>query len=682
MTWKRVRAAAQIVIGVLALAFLVWALARNWGATITTLATMNGGLVLLAAALVGVGLYLNMLSWRAVLAAMGVRLSRREAGSVFFTAQIGKYIPGGVWPILVSSRLGQAFGVTAAVSMTSMTVALLMSVTVGASFALGALLLVPVVIERYAVVPILLVLLGLVALLPPVMNRMLALAFRLLRRGVTLPPLDTGWLGRAALWSVTSWACLGGALSTLVAAAGVHAPGQLLAAVPAYALSWVVGFAAVLVPAGVGVREAVLALALSGGLGASSVLGIAVVHRVLMTLGDVGMLVLTGRTRRALETHPDVEVTFVSRKFPPSVGGMETLAANTARALAGQYSGAVRVWALGRSNRHLLWWLPATALRLVWSVLARPRSAYLFGDALCWAALGWIPRLAGRAALTEVMGLDVTFENRLYRAIVLPALRRAPRVLAISSATRQAVIDVGVPAQQVEVTVLGLPAVAHAAVPSRAEARVLVRRRHGIGEGDIVLVTTGRLVPRKGVRWFVDTVLPGLDERYHHLVLGSGPDESAIRAAAAERGVSERLHLLGHVSDEERDLVIRGGDLFVQPNIPVPHDMEGFGLVVVEAAQAGLLTVAARLEGLVDAVIDGETGIAVPSGDAAAWRRAVRDAAERPDRVEIAARFAVAARSRFSLDAMGVQLRAQIEAVRAISVRAREARSPRGRARP
>jgi len=59
--------------------------------------------------------------------------------------------------------------------------------------------------------------------------------------------------------------------------------------------------------------------------------------------------------------------------------------------------------------------------------------------------------------------------------------------------------------------------------------------------------------------------------------------------------------------------------VFLAPNIPVPGDMEGFGLVTVEAAMRGTPVVAAGLEGIKDAVVNGRTGILLPPADVTAW---------------------------------------------------------------
>ena len=79
--------------------------------------------------------------------------------------------------------------------------------------------------------------------------------------------------------------------------------------------------------------------------------------------------------------------------------------------------------------------------------------------------------------------------------------------------------------------------------------------------------------------------------------------------------------------------LLGAADIFVMPNIEVPGDIEGFGIVAIEAAASGLPVVAARLEGIPDAIVDGENGCLVTPGAASAYVRAltplIGDAAQR-----------------------------------------------------
>jgi phosphatidyl-myo-inositol dimannoside synthase len=99
----------------------------------------------------------------------------------------------------------------------------------------------------------------------------------------------------------------------------------------------------------------------------------------------------------------------------------------------------------------------------------------------------------------------------------------------------------------------------------------------------------------------------------------------------------------------------------VMPNIPVGGDMEGFGLVAVESACRGALVLAAALEGITDAVVDGETGILVEPGHSERFVETIRAlAADRDQLAALAAEYQQEALERFSVDRMARELRAAI----------------------
>lgn len=342
---------------------------------------------------------------------------------------------------------------------------------------------------------------------------------------------------------------------------------------------------------------------------------------------------------------------FVTRKFPPSVGGMETLAAGVWRVVSQEWPTAALI-ANGGSNRRLPWWVPLALVRTVWLVVTRRAGFVLTGDALLYALVSPVLHLLRVPHATMVMGLDVTYDNRVYRAVVHTALRRAPSVIAISEATAQAAREFGVPAARTHVVRLGVPAPT-VTVEDRAARRADLGRAAGVPADAVVLATLGRLVRRKGARWFVEEVLPELRESVHYVVAGSGPESEAVAAAARTAGVEARVHLLGAVDDDLREAVLQGADIFVQPNIRVAGDMEGFGLVTIEAALRGTPVVAAALEGILDAVVDGSTGALVPAEDADAWAERLRGlTSDRAALVALGQTFRANAQARYGQQAM------------------------------
>ena len=113
--------------------------------------------------------------------------------------------------------------------------------------------------------------------------------------------------------------------------------------------------------------------------------------------------------------------------------------------------------------------------------------------------------------------------------------------------------------------------------------------------------------------------MPRLPDNVHYWLIGGGPETERIRAAVLHRELAARVRLLGTLSDDQVSAVYRRADLFLMPNIPTANTMEGFGVVILEAGLCGVATVASRLEGLEDAVMEGENGHLVESGNPAAF---------------------------------------------------------------
>lgn len=305
-----------------------------------------------------------------------------------------------------------------------------------------------------------------------------------------------------------------------------------------------------------------------------------------------------------------MDILFVTRKWPPAIGGMEVYATEMVaewraaghrvdlRALPGRADGGAP-GALA---------LIGFGLRTALSVLVQPRDWQVLvgGDLAVWPLI-WLAGLRrGRAAcLLTAHGTDAAFGARaglraaLYRihlGLGARLLRRA-RVAANSGTTADHARRAGF--ADVTVIPLGCRAVAPEGTPP---------------EGRFVLFA-GRLERRKGLSWFVAEVLPQLPPDVRLVV--AGPRRDAGEAAALG---APRVDYAGPVSQGRLCALMRGAVAVVIPNRPeAPGVVEGFGLVAVEAAMAGGVVLASRVGGYQGSVIDGQTGRLLPPGDAAGW---------------------------------------------------------------
>lgn len=314
-------------------------------------------------------------------------------------------------------------------------------------------------------------------------------------------------------------------------------------------------------------------------------------------------------------------VLFVSRRFPPSKGGMERYAADLSAALSHEVSLRSVVWT--RQNK----WLSVGALPILFSqaffkLLTDPSIKIIHSqDALTAPAAWLLGKLFGKPFVTVVHGLDVTYANPLYVHTILPFVRRARKVIANSSATAQAARE-----RNIRNVVVITPGVA-AHSPLLGAKKSLDQVGLGHLANKRIVLTVGRLVKRKGVAWFIGNVLPSLVENDPHIVyvvVGGGAGLEEVQAAIQTTGLDEHVEVLGRVDDPVKLALLGAAQVFVMPNIEVKGDMEGFGLVAHEAALAEVPLVASRLEGIADAVVDGQNGTLVTSGDASAFRQAIK----------------------------------------------------------
>ncbi|MGC9542922.1 glycosyltransferase family 4 protein [Streptomyces sp. UG1] len=152
-----------------------------------------------------------------------------------------------------------------------------------------------------------------------------------------------------------------------------------------------------------------------------------------------------------------------------------------------------------------------------------------------------------------------------------------------------------------------------------------VRARLGLTERPVI-VCVSRLVPRKGQDTLI-LALPRILAKEPEavlLIVGGGPYEKELRKLAAETRVSDSVHFTGAVPWSQLPAHFGAGDVFAMPcrTRRGGLDVEGLGIVYLEASATGLPVVAGDSGGAPDAVLDGETGWVVRGGS-------VEDTAER-----------------------------------------------------
>jgi glycosyltransferase involved in cell wall biosynthesis len=329
-----------------------------------------------------------------------------------------------------------------------------------------------------------------------------------------------------------------------------------------------------------------------------------------------------------------LRVLFISRKHPPSVGGMENLSYHLIRevSLIPNIQARAIVW------RHGQLLLPVFGLyaliRGVWVCLSGVDVIHI-GDPIL-ALLGlFLGKLFHRPTAITVHGLDMTFSMPLYQALVPKWVAKYDRVICISRLAYEVSIERHVPAARCVIIPPGTDLIDIASTKSESRRRLA---QHVGCDWDKakILLTVGRLIPRKGVFFFVDQVLPQLvqsDPAFVYVAVGTGPDFDRISQAVERHGLQQHVFLTGYLPPDLLQQAYTACDLFVAPNVPQPHDVEGFGLIVLEAAAQGCSVLVSDLEGLRDTIPADSGACFVPAGEPELWQRQILALFSQPDRL-------------------------------------------------
>jgi phosphatidylinositol alpha-1,6-mannosyltransferase len=262
--------------------------------------------------------------------------------------------------------------------------------------------------------------------------------------------------------------------------------------------------------------------------------------------------------------------------------------------------------------------LPLRLLRQVWLCRADVVLFASLNPALVLPLLAPLLRRPGVRLMAIAHGLDITQGPPIAQWLIRRTLARLDGLICVSRATAQACLERGYPHDRVQVLPNGISQRRQAASCTTGSSDLPLRV-----PGTFVCLAVGRQIPRKGFAWFVDAVMPLLPDRIHLWLVGTGPQASEIERIIGKRGLEHRVFPLGLLDDADIGMVYRLADLFVMPNLRVNQDMEGFGIVMLEAGLNGLYSLASCIEGITDVISDAN-GLLLPARDATAFAQEIQ----------------------------------------------------------
>ena len=272
------------------------------------------------------------------------------------------------------------------------------------------------------------------------------------------------------------------------------------------------------------------------------------------------------------------------------------------------------------------------------------------------AALGAVGRVAARlsgarnVAKVATAGRIPKLARDPLRRLVLSNFQRSDRIVCLSEEIRQELAAIGTEASRVAEIPNGVDCDRFKPLPP--QDRDAWRRQRGLAEDALLVVSSGRLVPRKGVQVLLEAwpSIVAAHPNAHLVILGSGRDqpdsiEHDLKTATRDNRLAN-VHFDGETPTPEAVLGV--SDVFVLSSF-----QEGFPNTLLEAMAAGLATVSSRIGGVVD-LLDGEdVGLTVEAGDSGAFAASVGTLLGDADaRVQMGQRARAHIQARFSLPAV------------------------------
>lgn len=329
-----------------------------------------------------------------------------------------------------------------------------------------------------------------------------------------------------------------------------------------------------------------------------------------------------------------MRILFISRAYPPIVGGIENQNYGIGHSLS--KIAPTRVIANKSGKRNLPVFLPWVAVKALF--ISGKYDVVLLGDGVL-SPIGALLKIfyPRKKIICIIHGLDITFARKksllgkIYRMINIPALKTLDKLIMVGQETITEAVKIGISEKKCVFIPNGI-------YPDEIRKDCASEDLKKLLDTDLkdkkVIFRGGRFTKHKGVEWFIRNVMPKLPENYILVAAGAGiakktaGDENyypKCKRAVADLHLENRVKLMLNLPRPDIKIIFNACDLYVSPNIKIPGSMEGFGITAVEAAACGRVVLASNLEGLKDAVNDGQNGFLLEPGNAKIWAEKIKE---------------------------------------------------------
>lgn len=328
----------------------------------------------------------------------------------------------------------------------------------------------------------------------------------------------------------------------------------------------------------------------------------------------------------------DKKILLITRNFPPLVGGMERFVWNVYKQLEKEYSCDV-VGPRGCNeylkeieykdkfihSQSLPDFLITALFKSFYYVAKNNYSLCIAGSGVTSPIANIIGRIYSIPVITFVYGLDLVVKNSIYQSCFVPFIKYSDMVITISENTKNLAVQKGISADEIEILYPGVDIKPEFSSPVDFRAKFNIHKKN-------ILLSVGRLIPRKGIAEFIEYSLPKIIYECPDTVFVIIGGEAAyalkkdcsvidqIRKVVEDKNLTDHVILTGRVDDQTLWSAYQQADLFVFPLRDEPGDIEGFGMVAVEAASFGLPSVAFSVGGVVDAIENNKSGFLITPG--------------------------------------------------------------------